>query len=181
MTYWWSASYSLENIIVWNYKYMRRYIWFQFFSVWCRELISTEDGAMIDPLSILWMIHEWIWNITRVMIDRAKYTTPMKTFSCHSYTTNPTCRLISWEGRWTSTVRGWRIIAWEALGIIRFLWSSPHHKKTVFPLLDETWPWSWRYYLKLGYCCDLFWPLVCACLKAKQLKCHLTELWSFIS
>ena len=115
------------------------------------------------------------------MSDRAKYTTPMETCSCHSYTTNPTCRLITWEGRWTSTARSRRIIALEALGIVRFLWSSPHHKKTVFPLLDETWPWSWRYILKLGYWCGLFWPLVCTYLKAKQLKCHLTELRSFIT
>jgi hypothetical protein len=105
----------------------------------------------------------------------------MKTCSCHSWTTNPTRRLIWLAGGWFTTVRVWRIIAWEELSIIRFLWSSPHHKKTVFHFLVETWPWSWRYVLKLGYYCDLFWPLVCAYLKAKQLKCHLTALWSFIT
>jgi hypothetical protein len=112
---------------------MPRYIWLHFFFVWCWELISSEAGAMIGPLSVFWMIHEWIWIIARVMIDRAKYTTPMKTCSCHSYTTNPTCRLFSREGTWTSIVRGRWIIAWEALGIIRFLWSSPHPIKDRLP------------------------------------------------
>lgn len=113
--------------------------------MWCRALVSSETGA----LSILWMIHEWIWSIARVKIDRAKCTTPMKTCLCQSYTTNPTCSPISWEGRRAFTVRGRRIVAWEALSIIRFLWSSPHYKKTVFPFAGRNMTLKLKVYIKI--------------------------------
>jgi len=83
---------------------------------------------------------EWWWTGQIVQL-RWKLVHVTRTPQIH------TCRLISWEGRWTSIIRSRRIIACEALDIIRLFWSS-HHKKTVFPLLDETWPWSWRCILR---------------------------------
>jgi len=144
---------------------MPRYIWLQFFFVWCRELISSEAGAMIGLLSVLWMIHEWIWIIAGVMIDRAIYATPMKTCSCHSYTTNPTCRLFSWEGTWTSIVRGQRIIAWEALGIIRFLWSSPHPVKDHLPFTGWNMTLKWNVYFKIRL---LLWFILATSLRIPE-------------
>jgi hypothetical protein len=160
VTYRCSVSHRLENYSMKLQIYAKVFL--------TSVLFSCDVGSSYLPkleqvyiLSVLWMVHEWIWIIARIMIDREKYTTRMKTCSCHLYTTNPTCRLFSWEGTWTSIVRGRRIIAWEALGIIRFLWSSPHPVKDRLPFAGRNMTLKLKVYFKIRL---LLWFILAASL-----------------